>query len=446
MATGFGRMRAALACALASVLVAGAFDAAGAQTVLSADAVLPKGSDLGGLRQREPRQILSMEAQGVEQSYLVALGNMAFSTPLIKGASAQGAGIACSSCHSSGEINRRFFLAGSSAYPGSADVTSGLFNPRFDDGLDNPLDIPSLRGIALTAPYGHDGRFASLREFTRNVIVNEFAGPEPSPVILDALVVYQRQFEFLPNDKLDRRGRLTDAAGDAALRGEALFTKRFEQMDGRSCASCHLRSAQFTDGQQHDVGTARAFETPTLLNANFTAPYFADGRAQSYDAVVAHFDDFYGLGLTAAERADLVAYLEAVGDGERPFVDKDFAFDLAEVMVFASTLERTITDRNYPILDLTVATINSELRDIREKWYRPDSRETRAVIADWVLQMRRVERRADRGDWNGAREALGRWRALVERTRPRVSSAEGESLYNAGRMRDYLSERRGNAD
>jgi hypothetical protein len=33
---------------------------------------------------------------------------------------------------------------------------------------------------------------ASLRDFVRNVIVNEFAGPEPSPTVLDAIVVYLR--------------------------------------------------------------------------------------------------------------------------------------------------------------------------------------------------------------------------------------------------------------
>ena len=443
MPTGPRTVRLALACGLAAVLVAGICPDAASQEILSEDAVLPKRSDLGELRLREPRQILTMEAQGAEQSYLVALGNMAFSTPLIKGAPAQGAGISCGTCHSSGEINRRFFIAGSSAAPGSADVTSGLFNPRFDDGLTNPLDIPSLRGVALTAPYGHDGRFASLREFTRNVIVNEFAGPEPAPIILDALVAYQRQIEFLPNAKLDRRGRLTDAASDAAHRGEAVFTRPFAQMDGKSCAGCHIPSAQFTDGQQHDVGTARPFETPTLLNANFTAPYFADGRAGSFDAVVEHFDDFYRLGLTAHERGDLVAYLRAVGDGERPFVAKDFAFDLAEVMVFASTLEQTIRDRNITILELTVSTINDELRSIREKWHRPRSRPIRAVIADWVLQLRRVARHADRGDWDAAQTSLRDWQSLVDRTRAKVSAAEGQSLYNAAELQDYLAQRRG---
>ncbi len=52
------------------------------------------------------------------------------------------------------------------------------------------VDTPSLRGVRLTAPYGRDGRIATLREFARHVIVNEFAGDEPAPRVLDALVAY----------------------------------------------------------------------------------------------------------------------------------------------------------------------------------------------------------------------------------------------------------------
>ena len=39
--------------------------------------------------------------------------------------------------------------------------------------------------------------FASLREFIRNAIVNEFAGAEPSEQVLDALVSL-RQGNLLP--------------------------------------------------------------------------------------------------------------------------------------------------------------------------------------------------------------------------------------------------------
>ena len=50
---------------------------------------------------------------------------------------------------------------------------------------------------------------ASLRDFVHNVIVNEFAGPEPSPAILDAIVAYIQDIDFLPNPSLGPGGRLT---------------------------------------------------------------------------------------------------------------------------------------------------------------------------------------------------------------------------------------------
>jgi cytochrome c peroxidase len=102
---------------------------------------------------------------------------------------------------------------------------------------------PSLRGARYLAPYGHDGRFASLRDFIRNVIVGEFAGPEPAPQILDALVTYVQEISFLPNPNLGKDGRLTEAASASARRGEVLFHKPFPRDASLSCAACHQPTA-----------------------------------------------------------------------------------------------------------------------------------------------------------------------------------------------------------
>ena len=95
-----------------------------------------------------------------------------------------------------------------STRPGNFDTTGPLFNPKADNVVLDPVRIPSLRGARYLAPYGHDGRMASLRDFVRNVIVNEFAGPEPSPVIVDAIVAYIQDIDFLPNPSLGPGGRL----------------------------------------------------------------------------------------------------------------------------------------------------------------------------------------------------------------------------------------------
>ena len=411
-----------------------------AQQVLSTQATLPQGSRLDPLRLQTPRQLLAVEREGSAQSYLIALGNMAFSAPQLLGAPARDAGLSCATCHSEGDINRAFFIPGSSAYAGSADVSSALFNPKADDGLENPLDIPSLRGIRFTAPYGRDGRFASLRAFTRNVIVNEFNGPEPNPLILDALVAYQREIEFLPSPQLGADGQLTEAASDAARRGEALFRRPFESMDGRSCAGCHPPDAHFSDGQQHHVGTDGAYVTPSLLNSTETAPYFARGSAADLGDVISHFDRFYALELSASEHADLSAYLQAIGTAEAPFEPKDFAFDMRELRVFAGTLPVSIAERDADTVALTVATVAAELREIRERWPGADQRAVRALLAGWVLDLRRIEMAATDGRWDAAGEAYLDWQRRIDVEQAKVAAAESASLYAADRRRAHLEQ------
>jgi cytochrome c peroxidase len=403
--------------------------------------LLPAGTDFGEPALEVPRQILAAERQGGRQSFLVALGNLLFDAPGIFGGRARRAGISCATCHVSGEANPALFLPGQSSRPGNVDVTGPLFNPKADDGLFNPLDIPSLRGIKSTAPYGRDGRSASLREFTRNVIVNEFAGAEPAQVLLDALVAYMEQFEFLPNPRLAPSGQLTEPASAAARRGAALFRKPFPGADGLSCAACHLPSGLFVDRRQHDVGTGGGYDTPTLLNLDFTAPYFHDGGAATLEEVVGHFDRFYGLGLDPAARADLVAYLRAIGDGEAPRERKDVAFDMAELTTFAGTLETTLAERDPALTRLIVDTVDRELREIAERWYQPADRKIRALIGAWAVQLRRVDSAAARGAWVDARAALTAYRAAVEHDLPSVAAAQSRSTYDPAARAAYLADR-----
>jgi cytochrome c peroxidase len=405
--------------------------------------LLPAGTDLGEPALEAPRQILTVERQGGRQSFLVALGNLAFSAPDVLGDPARRAGISCASCHVGGEANPAFFLPGHSSRPGNVDVTGPFFNPEADDSLLNPLDIPSLRGSRHSAPYGRDGRSASLREFTREVIVTEFAGEEPLPAVLDGLVAYMRQFELLPNPKLGPGGRLTEVASGAARRGEALFHESFEGMGGVSCASCHVPSAMFLDGRSHDVGTGGYYDTPTLLNVDFTPPYFHDGRAAGLADVVEHFNRHFTLGLQAGERADLVAYLEAVGDGQTPTERTDLAFEMAELEIFTGLLDRTLADRDVPLTRLVVDTVNRELRKVAERWYRAADRRIRGRIAGWAVQLRRVATLAEEGNRQAAGAALADYRTLVAAGIGEVATAEPRSTYDPTILDRYLRELRG---
>ena len=115
------------------------------------------------------------------------------------------------------------------------------------------------------------------------------SGPEPSTTILDAIVAYVQEIEFLPNPKLGRRGRLNETASETERRGEALFSKPFPHDPTLSCAACHQPAGAFVDHLQHDVCSGGLFKTPTLLNANFNAPYFHDGGSPTLEAAILHF-------------------------------------------------------------------------------------------------------------------------------------------------------------
>ena len=337
---------------------------------------LPPGSDIFD-QNPLPRLVLNFEEQGIDETDipLVAYGDMLFDSARIFGSPARDLGIACSTCHNRSDINQRLVIPGASHQPGAIDVDGAFFNPIFNDRRYDPLDIPSLRGLRFTGPYGRDGRIASLRDFTRNVIVNEFGGAEPTPFMLDALLAYMLEFEFLPNSMLTADGRLTAAASEAARRGEAIFNRPFAGLGDRSCSSCHVPDANFLDRQAHDIGSvapayegarAGALDTPTLLGTSYTAPYFHDGALPNLAAVVNWFDETKSLGLSEVERADLTAYLETVGAADEPYeaFDTDntvFRLAFSELTTFASTLDTLLPRRDAEHILLLTDTVAADL-------------------------------------------------------------------------------------
>ena len=334
---------------------------------------LPPGSDIFD-QDPLPLLVLNFEEQGIDETDLplVAYGDMLFDSAQLFGSPAQDLGIACSTCHNRSDVNQRLFIPGASHQPGAIDVDGAFFNPIFNDRRDDPLDIPSLRGLRFT---GRDGRFASLRDFTRNVVVNEFGGKEPTPFMLDALVAYMLEFDFLPNSMLTTDGRLTDTTQEAARRGEEIFNTPFARLGDRSCASCHVPDANFLDRQAHDIGSvapgyegarAGALDTPTLLGTAYTAPYFHDGSLPTLAAVVDWFDETKSLGLTEEDRADLTAYLETVGAADEPYEAFDtentaFRLAFAELTTFASTIDTLLPRRDAEHILLLTDTVAADL-------------------------------------------------------------------------------------
>jgi hypothetical protein len=112
----------------------------------------------------------------------------------------------------------------------------------------------------------------------------------------------------------------------AARRGEQVFRNE------AGCATCH-QSPRFTDvlsgptrgvpflHHPAETGMDGAYAARTATGQYRTtplrglwqhAPYFHDGSAPDLLAVVNHYNRFFGLNLTEAQKADLVEYLKSL--------------------------------------------------------------------------------------------------------------------------------------
>jgi mono/diheme cytochrome c family protein len=112
----------------------------------------------------------------------------------------------------------------------------------------------------------------------------------------------------------------------AAARGKQLFRNEAR------CSSCHQqpnltdvlsgpdRNVPFlhapgevgTDPTYANRSATKQYRTTPLRGLFQHAPYFHDGSAPDLLAVVEHYDARFGLGLTAAQKADLVQYLKSL--------------------------------------------------------------------------------------------------------------------------------------
>lgn len=359
----------------------------------------------------------------LERDSDLLLGDLLFHSPHTLGPKAMALGLSCNTCHPNGAAHSELSITGLSDRPGNVDLSSHFFRRGADNGVFDPVNVPSLRGARYSAPYGRDGRTASLGEFTRGVVEREFAGISLADDELAALVGYLLELDFLPNRNLDPRNQLTAHASEAARRGALLFQQPRAAFDGKSCASCHPRSTFFRDGAVHRLGTGSppspyaldgGYETPSLLGLAETAPYFHDGRFASIEAVIAWFDESFSLALSPAERADLSAYVEAVGAVDRPRDERPLAQRLDQAFAFITLVPARSGARvNVAAIDAVLAALRAEpqaltdrIRTLRERLLslRRSAAELSAT-PETVERVRalRVELARLAADWGGLR-------------------------------------------
>ncbi len=376
-----------------------------------------------------PIEALRTDSAGGTPSFLVRLGRLAFRSPTILGGTAGKLGLACDTCHPNGGANKDFFVPGVSDRPGNVDPSHSFWNSRSDNGIDNAVNIPSLRGVRFSAPYGRDGRLAELASFTRQVIVGEFGGPEPTSLILDALVAYQHELDMPASSGLGIAGELSAGAPATARRGQESFR--------RDCAQCHIPSALFLDRRSHDVGTGGRFDTPTLLGIGDTAPYFHDGRAVNLAAVLGHFERAFSLGYEAKDAADLIAFLEIVGGETMPVASVTLISEVADIRDFVTLLIDPLGNEDAALAERISDMVRVQIGRVHERFHRPQDpihEEARTTLVVWSRALQSVAALAEEGNFAAARRGLDAWLERSAAAIPRLEAAAASSLYDPAEL------------
>lgn len=155
------------------------------------------GADLFRLLSATPGECLG--PVDPQDAHEVNVGAVAFRSPLLFGGLAARTGLSCNSCHRDGHDNREFHLEGLSGAPGTADVTSSIFSKTREDGVFNPVAIPSLVDSGVKSSFGTRAAHPSIDAFVADAVAEEFQGDAPAALIA-ALSAYVKRLrrEYCP--------------------------------------------------------------------------------------------------------------------------------------------------------------------------------------------------------------------------------------------------------
>ena len=228
-------------------------------------------------------------------------------------------GVACLDCHANGHTNGSTHLVG--------DIRPQQFRHR--------IDTPTLRGLNIQRLFGSQRALKTVEDFTE--FEQRAAYFDGDPVIatkkgvnvlergsqVHFMAEFQALLDFPPAPKLSVvDGKLDPRKASAEeLRGQEVFFGK-----GR-CSTCHV-PPYYTDNLMHNLKTER-FYKPVEINGRFASadgpiktfplrgikdspPYLHDGRLLTLDDTVEFFNLVLETKLTAREKADLVAFLQAL--------------------------------------------------------------------------------------------------------------------------------------
>ena len=172
------------------------------------------------------------------------------------------------------------------------------------DGIDNGKDVISLVYMHHTPPHNRRATRPDPWICMETGVLGSHMMP-PAKSEVDDLLAYVKSLRPEPNPNLP-----TFAA--AAGRGKVLFEGK------ANCARCHP-APWFTDNKSYNVGITSdsdpdgRYDTPSLIEAYRTAPYYHDGRAATMKEALTRHDPkgLHGKlkDLTPKEIEDLIAYV-----------------------------------------------------------------------------------------------------------------------------------------
>ncbi|HEV8243461.1 MAG TPA: hypothetical protein VGQ07_05670, partial [Nitrospirales bacterium] len=227
-------------------------------------------------------------------------------------------GVVCLDCHVNGHTNASTHLAG--------DIRPQEFRHR--------IDTPTLRGVNIQRLFGSQRALKSVEDFTEFEQRAAYFDGDPVTAtkkgvnILERgsqvhfMAEFQELLDFPPAPKLGIDGMLNPKkAAEPEMRGQALFFGKAK------CVSCH-QAPYYTDNLMHNLRVERFFK-PRKINGRManadgpiktfplrgikdSPPYLHDGRLLTLQDTVEFFNLILETRLTAAEKADLVAFLRAL--------------------------------------------------------------------------------------------------------------------------------------
>ncbi len=266
--------------------------------------------------------------------------------------------LSCASCHTRANAftDARRFSIGVEDRTGTRNGMP-LFNLAWKTSFFWDGRAPSLRAQALMPVQDHlemdeklENVIAKLEKTSKADFTRAFDSdaitPERIGLAIENYLLTLTSFD----SKFDRSMQGKEQLTEEEKRGFELFMTEYEPRMGQRGADCfHCHGGPlFTDHQFHnnglspvesDTGRQRVtqndrdlykFSTPSLRNIALTAPYMHDGRFQTLEEVIAHYDHNLrrtdtldpnlakhpstGIRLSVADKAALVAFLKTLTD------------------------------------------------------------------------------------------------------------------------------------